>query len=384
MKILLISTSSGSRGGGELWLRYLGRGLRDLGHKVGLWCSHHPQMNELADQFSEVGEVIRGEYVNTYHRRLRSFAHLFPSPRASKAKDAWVAWGADAILLNKQNLEDGLDLLQQLDGAAPKVACMIHITQSAKYLGARHAWIRDRAAAWLLRGFRGAIVTAPIDRACELSEFLSGRKVEAINNGVPEPDMDYLSRCGANLRRKYGFDQDELIFLGLGRLEPQKAPLEFVRRAVQISKEDSRARFVWVGDGRMRAEFEAATQASGIREKFLVAGWQSEVQPWLGLADALIHTAIYEGMPFAVLEALSAGLPCFVESGLLDEISPFRASGIIEMDEQSHWLNYVAKRSLLEEARLGAKDLFLREFSITQMCQKYALLFGANQNPRQP
>ena len=35
MRILLVSTSSGSHGGGEIFLHYLGKALADLGHTIG-------------------------------------------------------------------------------------------------------------------------------------------------------------------------------------------------------------------------------------------------------------------------------------------------------------------------------------------------------------
>jgi len=37
MKILLVSSGSGSRGGGEIFLVYLAQGLTDRGHEVLVW-----------------------------------------------------------------------------------------------------------------------------------------------------------------------------------------------------------------------------------------------------------------------------------------------------------------------------------------------------------
>ena len=71
MKILLVSTSSGSRGGGELSLLYLGRALKERGHEVMLFASLHDRMDELRFAFSPIGTVITGPYQNTYDRRGR-------------------------------------------------------------------------------------------------------------------------------------------------------------------------------------------------------------------------------------------------------------------------------------------------------------------------
>ena len=65
MRILFVSSSSGSRGGGETFLVYLGKALARRGHKVMLWVSDHGRMNEVAGRFEAFGTVQRAEYVNT-------------------------------------------------------------------------------------------------------------------------------------------------------------------------------------------------------------------------------------------------------------------------------------------------------------------------------
>ena len=54
MRILLVSSGSGSRGGGEIFLDYLGKGLTDRGHEVLMWIPNHPRMDELAEQMRSI------------------------------------------------------------------------------------------------------------------------------------------------------------------------------------------------------------------------------------------------------------------------------------------------------------------------------------------
>ena len=143
LKILLVSTSSGSRGGGELYLVYLGRSLAARGHEVALWASSHPRMDELCGRFGKIGTVLRQDYTNTYDRRFRSIASYLDSGAARAASESWKKFAPDIVHLNKQNLEDGLDLLRAAGECGLPSVCTIHLTQSAKYLRARTPWIRD-------------------------------------------------------------------------------------------------------------------------------------------------------------------------------------------------------------------------------------------------
>ena len=85
MRILFASSSSGSRGGGETFLIYLGEGLAARGHDVALWTSSHPRMDEIAVRFAAFGEVRRVEYTNTYDRPRRSLAALMDRKTPNRA-----------------------------------------------------------------------------------------------------------------------------------------------------------------------------------------------------------------------------------------------------------------------------------------------------------
>ncbi len=143
VKILLVSSSSGSRGGGELYLLYLGRALADRGHMPILWASSHPRMDELVNGFAAFGQVERCDYPNTYDRRLRSLGAYVDTKVTDRALQSWERIGAHVIHLNKQNLEDGLDLLRALRAIGTPSLCTIHLTQSARYLKAVLAGARD-------------------------------------------------------------------------------------------------------------------------------------------------------------------------------------------------------------------------------------------------
>src|SRR5437868_14716547 len=74
MKILLVSSGSGSRGGGEIFLDYLGEGLAERGHEVLMWIPAHQRMDELAQSVSRFARVMRAGYCSVYDCRTRSIA----------------------------------------------------------------------------------------------------------------------------------------------------------------------------------------------------------------------------------------------------------------------------------------------------------------------
>ncbi len=108
----LVSSSSGSRGGGELYLVGLANGLAALGNEVLSVLSDHVRMDEVAALLGAFGPVHRIPYQNTYDRRLRCVGAVLARRDIARITGELAALDPDVIHVNKQNLEDGLDLLQ--------------------------------------------------------------------------------------------------------------------------------------------------------------------------------------------------------------------------------------------------------------------------------
>ena len=112
MRVLLVSGGSGSRGGGEGFLEYLGMALTDRGHKVLMWIPNHERMDELATRCARFSAIMRSHYTNTYDYSGRSLSTCFNWGTSRRIASEWDAIRPDVIHINKQNLEDGLDLLR--------------------------------------------------------------------------------------------------------------------------------------------------------------------------------------------------------------------------------------------------------------------------------
>ncbi|WP_353930097.1 glycosyltransferase family 4 protein [Okeanomitos corallinicola TIOX110] len=324
MRILFVSSSSGSRGGGELYLIYLGQELAKRGYTVGLWCSEHPIMDELANSFAEFGEVWRSPYNNTYNRQLRSFTHIFPKI-SQEIIDQWHKFKPDIIHFNKQNLEDGLDLLASINNLTIPSLTTIHITQTQASLGAFLGKLRDIVAKTTLKKYQNPIVAISENRGQELKQLLelpnsSSQKIVIINNGVyiPEETERLVKRQASRLQLK--INPEELLIVAVGRLEAQKQPLLFLQWANYLKHKIPSARFLWVGDGRLTSLWDEWVIKNNAQEYIQRLGWQNDVTPYLAAADGFFHPAAFEGLPFALLEAMAWRLPCLITSNLANEL----------------------------------------------------------------
>jgi len=375
MKILFASSSSGSRGGGETFLVYLGEALARRGHEVMLWTASHPRMDEIADRFAAFGTVRRADYTNTYDRPRRSLAAAMDRHAASMAARDWQAMAPDVVHINKQNLEDGLDLLRGTRDIACPTLCTIHITQDAAFLGARGAWLRNLVSRRALRRYRGPLVAVSEPRREDLEKFIGrAREITAIANGVPIPPP--LSDEERTRRRtELGVEADELAIFAVGRMTQQKRPLLFLEIAANILNRIGRAKFFWIGDGPLAGEWDTRAAALGIGAQAQRLGWREEVTPLLASGDLLLHTAEYEGMPLAILEAMAAGLPCAVSETLHREMPFLDDTNSIRLSEDHAGIEVLRDRAELARRANAARALASTRFSTDAMAAEYERLY---------
>jgi glycosyltransferase involved in cell wall biosynthesis len=377
VRVLLASSSSGSRGGGELYLLYLARALVARGHETILWAATHPRMDELCALFAPVGRVVRADYTNMYDRRLRSVASHLDVAGARAAAQSWRALAPDVVHLNKQNLEDALDLQR-----AVRIACLpslatIHITQTAAFLGARNAALRDWISRRALAAFPGPLVAVLEQRAADLREFLGSQtRIHTVANGVELYDLAQRPAIRAAKRAELGLAPDELLFAAVGRLVPQKRPLVFLEHAARIVGRMPRARFVWVGDGTLGDEWDAWVAQRSLGHAIRRIAWQQNVRDFLFAADVFLHTAEFEGLPLAILEALSAALPCAVTPNLLAEMPFLDERSSIALDEDGRWLATFADPARLAAIGEAGRRLAEERFSYARMAADYEALYG--------
>lgn len=376
MRVLLISSSSSSMGGGEFFLLFLGGALKKLGVEVGLWLSDSPHMDGIAEKFESIGPVLRHHYINTFKRNLRSFSHIGPlNSNHRKILKQWQGFLPDVIHINKQCLEDGLDLLELAAKWDMPQGCTIHITQKAVELNAFLGSVRDKIAIRSLKKYPGEIWGISQQRAEELSRHLGLQDVPRyVLNGVTIPARNLIQKERDRMREKFASfcTEDDLVVVALGRLEEQKNPMRFLEILELWKRECPALRGIWVGDGNMREAFDKEIQAMRAEGWIKCLGWQENPLPYLCLADVYLHPARFEGLPFALLEAMAHGKPCVLSPNLANELKDFPTdTWIIAHERDSSWLGKVNDLSFLN--RLGEKSRHIVEesFSVMNMAKTY-------------
>jgi glycosyltransferase involved in cell wall biosynthesis len=376
MRILLASSSSGSRGGGELYLLYLGRALSQRGHTVLLWASNHPRMDELANSFSGIGEVLRSPYRNTYDHRGRSISSYLNLRAVGQLAREWKKAQPEILHINKQNLEDGLDLLHAARRSHLPNVCTIHLTQSAEYLKAKLAPARDFIARRALRNYHSPLITVLENRRQDLATFIgNSARIHMIPNGVPLYDLTRQATVREAKRTDLGIASDQQLIIAVGRMVPQKRPLVFLAQAAEILRRYPKTKFLWVGDGELSKAWDEWVGAHKLDKTIRRLAWRNDVPALLMAADLFLHVAEFEGLPLAILEAMSATLPCAIASHLLREMPFLNVGNSISVADDGAWMTALGDSHRLHSIGAASRKLVEEKYSYAKMAEAYEALY---------
>jgi glycosyltransferase involved in cell wall biosynthesis len=376
MRVLLVSSGSGSRGGGEIFLEYLAKELTGRGHEVVVWIPDAPRMDELAEKCARHARVVRSGYRNTYDYSTRSLATCFNWSVSRRIAKEWRGIAPDVIHINKQNLEDGLDLLRAVRLCALPSICTIHLTQTASYLRAKLAWLRDFIARWQLRKYTGILVSVQARREQALRDLVGdGVRTATVLNGVPWVDRAAMLSERQRKRVELGVSNDELLVLGVGRLVAQKRPLMFLKIAKEVHEQLPQARFLWVGDGKLAAQWRDAIARDRLDQFVSCAGWQSDVLPFFLAGDVLLHVAEFEALPFVLIEAMAARLACVVTRDLASELSFLNENNVLYADDLPELTRKLADKEILASVAMDGWKLVTGRLSASRMAKSYEHLY---------
>lgn len=137
----------------------------------------------------------------------------------------------------------------------------------------------------------------------------SREKFTLIHNGIDLDKFRRTTRAEKKLRAELGLKPYSRVIGMVGRLDEQKNPLDLIRAASIVVKSHPDTQFMVIGDGNLRPDSEQLIRELGLEGKFVLPGFRDDVDRILPLLSITAMSSLWEGLPLAFMEAMSAGKP---------------------------------------------------------------------------
>jgi glycosyltransferase involved in cell wall biosynthesis len=171
------------------------------------------------------------------------------------------------------------------------------------------------------------------------------------------------------VRRNYGIEPDDVVVGTIARLFYLKGHDDLLELAPSLCQRFPRLKFMWVGDGLLRKQFEERIARMGLTDRFVLTGLvpPARIPELCNAMDVLVHPSRREGLARALAQGALAGVPVITydvdgnREGVLDNRSGFVLKAF-ERDKLSESLALL----LSDEPRRRRMGLAGREFALAR------------------
>jgi glycosyltransferase involved in cell wall biosynthesis len=231
----------------------------------------------------------------------------------------------------------------------------------------RYHWI-TRALNRITFGWQSSVVAVSAEVARSIQDTIRPKvEVTTILNGVNTKTYQSDEGDRMRIRRELGIKENEVLIGIVAVFRFQKRLKEWIDVFKAAHANHPNLRGIIIGDGMLKAEIHQHLKESGMHEFIRMPGLVTPVKPYLSAMDFFMMTSSFEGLPIALLEAMSMG--CVVistnaggirqvirngEDGIMVDVEEYAKLGTILSDllhDPKNWLHYRNKvRQRVEES----------------------------------
>jgi glycosyltransferase involved in cell wall biosynthesis len=191
----------------------------------------------------------------------------------------------------------------------PVVVHTIHGFPFHAYSSRLEKFIYTKCERWAGRFCDLAISVNHEDRKTALEKnILPPEKVVTVINGVDTGRFETPFDRQA-FRQSLGVKDGEVLVGCIARMAEQKDPKTFIDAARLLIRERANVRCLYLGDGPLLEEMKAYAASMGLGDRLLIPGFKRNVEDYLRSLDIFVLNSLWEGLPYALIEAMCVRLP---------------------------------------------------------------------------
>ncbi|MBQ0030426.1 MAG: glycosyltransferase [Bacteroidales bacterium] len=142
--------------------------------------------------------------------------------------------------------------------------------------------------------------------------FFDGKNSTIIKNGIVLNRFSYNTTERTKFRAQLGFSETEKIIGHVGRFTDVKNQNFIVDIFNKYHQMNPDSRLVLIGVGVNYDKIKQKVKKLNIDDSVLMPGLQTNINEWMQAFDLFLMPSLFEGLPFVLVEAQAAGLPCVV------------------------------------------------------------------------
>ena len=139
----------------------------------------------------------------------------------------------------------------------------------------------------------------------DFREYYCYQKQNLITIYNPVIDDAYLAKLKVPVEHRF-FQPEQKVILAVGRLTEAKNFGFLIRSFAKLHQQHPEIRLLILGEGELRAEFEALVSSLGLQDVVDLPGFDPNPYAYLKYADLFVLSSNWEGLPGVLIQALAS------------------------------------------------------------------------------
>jgi glycosyltransferase involved in cell wall biosynthesis len=154
-------------------------------------------------------------------------------------------------------------------------------------------------------------------------------KIRLVPSGI---DLDKFARVGDNdyVKDEFGIADDTPVVGNVAALAPHKSQIDFVRAARTVADRYPAARFLIVGEGKLRPKLASQVHELGLAGRVVLTGFREDPLEIMSTFTCFVLSSYLEGLGTSVMDAQAMGIPVVAtRTGGVPDIVEDGVSGLL-------------------------------------------------------
>ncbi|MCM3363553.1 glycosyltransferase family 4 protein [Niallia sp. MER TA 168] len=212
-----------------------------------------------------------------------------------------------------------------------------------------------------------------------------GEEKEAIKHKLVNKKKSTVIYNGMNVPSPQDKVSNETInIVTIARMDEQKNPWDSIKIIEALVKEIPDIKYTFVGDGYFYNDIKKYVKEHGLEKRILLPGFLDNPLNVVKKADIFLLTSLYEGLPYALIEALAYKVPLVVTNVtgnnelVIEEYNGYLFKlGDLEdgKNKMKRLINHLNNSTNMSD---NAYAYFLENFTFDKMIKKYDELYSTH------
>lgn len=207
------------------------------------------------------------------------------------------------------------------------------------------------------------------------NNYCNPKKLKVISNGSSNGiDTLYFNptlfseKEKADLKKKIGINDDDFVFIFVGRLVKDKGINELIAAFSKLQYPKNKLLLVGDYENELDPLLPETLEMIESNKNIISTGFQYDVRPYFAISDALVFPTYREGFPNVVMQAGAMNLPCIVTdiNGCNEIIIEDKNGIIIPVKDESSIFeamkSFVSNSEKLQEMKENARQLIVSRY----------------------